>query len=137
MFDPTLTPEQDRLVETARRFAADKIVPHAIEWDSREEFPTPVFKEAWELGLMNVEIPEAYGGLGLHTIDDCLISEELAYGCAAVATSVMCNHLGALPLHDRRHRRAEEEVARAADQRVLLRAATAAASPTPAPTSPA
>src|SRR5262249_35215049 len=25
-------------------------------------------------------------------------SEELAYGCAAVATSVMCNHLGALPL---------------------------------------
>jgi acyl-CoA dehydrogenase len=98
MFDPTLTPEQDRLVETARRFAADKIVPHAIEWDSREEFPTPVFKEAWELGLMNVELPEAYGGLGLHTTDGCLVSEELAYGCAAVATSVMCNHLGALPL---------------------------------------
>ena len=98
MFDPTLTPEQDRLVETTRRFAADRIVPHAIEWDSREEFPTPVFKEAWELGLMNVELPEAYGGLGLHTTDGCLISEELAYGCAAVATSVMCNHLGALPL---------------------------------------
>ena len=98
MFDPTLTPEQEGLIETARRFAADKIIPHAIEWDSREEFPTPVFKEAWELGLMNVELPEAYGGLGLHTIDGCLISEELAYGCAAVATSVMCNHLGALPL---------------------------------------
>ena len=98
MFDPTLTPEQDRLVETTRRFAADRIVPHAIEWDSREEFPTPVFKEAWELGLMNVELPEAYGGLGLHTTDGCLVSEELAYGCAAVATSVMCNHLGALPL---------------------------------------
>jgi acyl-CoA dehydrogenase len=98
MFDPTLTPEQDRLVEMARRFAADRIVPHAIEWDSREEFPLPVFKEAWELGLMNVELPEAYGGLGLHTTDGCLISEELSYGCAAVATSVMCNHLGALPL---------------------------------------
>src|SRR5262245_27214031 len=98
MFDPTLTPEQDRLVETARRFSADKIIPHAIEWDSREEFPTAVFKEAWELGLMNVELPEAYGGLGLHTIDGCLISEELAYGCAGIATSVMCNHLGALPL---------------------------------------
>jgi acyl-CoA dehydrogenase len=98
MFDPTLTHEHDGPVAIARRFAADRIVPHAIEWDSREEFPLPVFKEAWELGLMNVELPEAYGGLGLHTTDGCLISEELSYGCAAVATSVMCNHLGALPL---------------------------------------
>ena len=98
MFDPTLTTEQDQLVETARRFAAEKIVPHATEWDKHEEFPTAVFKEAWELGLMNVEIPEAYGGLGLHTVDGCLVSEELSFGCSAVATSIMCNHLGALPL---------------------------------------
>jgi acyl-CoA dehydrogenase len=98
MFDPTLAPEQEQLVETARRFVAEKIIPHAIEWDKREESPTAVFKEAWELGLMNVELPEAYGGLGLHTVDGCLISEELAFGCAGVATSIMCNHLGALPL---------------------------------------
>jgi len=98
MFDPTLTPEQEQLIQTARRFVADSIIPHATEWDSREQFPTPVFQQAWELGLMNVEIPEAYGGLGLHTMDGCLIAEELAFGCAAVATSVMCNHLGALPL---------------------------------------
>ena len=98
MFDPTLTPEQDQLVETARRFAAEKIIPHATDWDTRSEFPTAVFKEAWELGLMNVELPETYGGVGLHTFDGCLISEELAYGCSAIATSIMCNHLGALPL---------------------------------------
>ena len=98
MFDPTLSPEQEQLVETARRFAAQKIIPHAIEWDRDEEFPTAVFKEAWELGLMNVELPEAYGGVGLHTFDGCLVSEELAFGCAGIATSVMCNHLGALPL---------------------------------------
>jgi acyl-CoA dehydrogenase len=98
MFDPTLTKEQDLLIETARRFAAERITPNAIEWDKREEFPTAVFKEAWELGLMNVELPESVGGLGLHTVDGCLVSEELAYGCAGIATSVMCNHLGALPL---------------------------------------
>lgn len=98
MFDPTLTSDQDLLVETARRFAAEHIIPHATEWDIRGEFPTHVFKAAWELGLMNVELPEAYGGVGLHTFEGCLVSEELAYACSAIATSVMCNHLGALPL---------------------------------------
>ena len=98
MFDPTLTPEQEQLVETARRFAAEKLIPFATEWDIKAEFPLPVFKEAWELGLINVELPDQYGGVGLHTFDGCLVSEELAFGCSAIATSIMCNHLGALPL---------------------------------------
>jgi acyl-CoA dehydrogenase len=98
MFDPTLTEEQELLVETARRFAAERLIPKATEWDIKEEFPTAVFEESWKLGLMNVELPEAYGGVGLHTFDGCLVSEELAYGCSAIATSIMCNHLGALPL---------------------------------------
>ena len=98
MFDPTLTEEQEQLVQTARRFAAERLIPNATEWDRKEEFPTHVFEEAWQLGLMNVELPEAYGGVGLHTVEGCLVSEELAYGCAAIATSIMCNHLGSLPL---------------------------------------
>lgn len=98
MFNPTLTEEQEQLVQTARRFAAEKLIPNATEWDRNEEFPTKVFQEAWQLGLMNVELPEQYGGIGLHTFDGCLVSEELAFGCAAVATSIMCNHLGSLPL---------------------------------------
>lgn len=98
MFNPTLTEEQEQLVLTARRFAADRLVPNAGEWDRDETFPTPVFEEAWQLGLMNVELPDTYGGVGLHTFEGCLVSEELAFGCSAVATSIMCNHLGALPL---------------------------------------
>ena len=35
--------EQEQLVETARRFVAEKIIPHAIEWDRNEESPTAVF----------------------------------------------------------------------------------------------
>jgi acyl-CoA dehydrogenase len=98
MFDPTLTEAQEALIETARRFAADKIVPVAGKYDESGEFPTDVLNEAWELGLMNVEVPEAYGGLELTTTDGCLIAEELSYGCSAIATSIMANHLGALPL---------------------------------------
>ena len=98
MFDPTYTEEQTALVDTARKFTRETVVPQAHHYDEKEEFPTPIFQAAWDLGLMNVELPEAYGGLGLHTLDGCLVAEELAYGCPAVATSILCNHLGSLPL---------------------------------------
>lgn len=98
MFNPSLTEEQQALIETARKFTRDSIIPVAGELDEEEKFPVDLFRQAWELGLMNVELPEAYGGLDLSTLDGCLMAEELAYGCAAIATSIMCNHLGALPL---------------------------------------
>jgi acyl-CoA dehydrogenase len=98
MFNPQISEEQRQLIDTARKFTAEKIIPVAGEYDEQEKFPVEIFREAWELGLMNVEIPETYGGLGLGTVDGCLLSEELAYGCPAIATSMMCNHLGALPL---------------------------------------
>jgi acyl-CoA dehydrogenase len=40
------------------------IIPQAHEYDEAEKFPVPIFNAAFELGLMNVELPEAYGGLG-------------------------------------------------------------------------
>lgn len=98
MFDPSYTEEQSALVETARKFAAESIIPVAGEYDEKGEHPTDVFKAAWELGLMNVEVPGEYGGLGLSTLEGCLIAEELAYGCAGIGTSIMCNHLAMLPL---------------------------------------
>ncbi|MEM7157804.1 MAG: acyl-CoA dehydrogenase family protein [Myxococcota bacterium] len=98
MFDPSYTEEQQALVDTARKFAAEHIIPVAGEYDEKGEHPDEVFKAAWELGLMNVEVPEDYGGLGLSTLEGCLIAEQLAYGCAGISTSIMCNHLGLLPL---------------------------------------
>ena len=98
MFNFAISDEQQQLIDTARKFAAEHIIPVAGEYDESEKFPTEVFQKAFELSLMNVEIPEDYGGLGLGTVDGCLIAEELAYGCTGMSTSIMCNHLGALPL---------------------------------------
>jgi acyl-CoA dehydrogenase len=97
-FDLTLTEEQDALVQTAREFAKKEIVPVAGKLDESGEFPRDILKRAWATGLMNVEIPEAYGGLGLGCLEHCLILEEIAYGCAGVNTSLAGNVLGALPL---------------------------------------
>ena len=58
------------------------------------QYPFPIIKRAWELGLMNSHIPEDCGGMGLGIFDSCLITEELAYGCTGVQTAIEANSLG-------------------------------------------
>ena len=98
MFDLTLTDEQNDLVQTARDFAKAEIVPVAGHLDEEGAFPHAICRKAFELGLMNLEVPEAYGGLGLSCLSHTLIDEEIAYGCAGVNTTMAGNMLGALPL---------------------------------------
>jgi acyl-CoA dehydrogenase len=93
-----LSEEQQALQDTARRFARDEVAPVAGEHDRTGEFPRALIRKAWELGLSNCVVPEAYGGLGLSKVSTCLITEEIAWGCAGVATSVMCNDLGLTPI---------------------------------------
>jgi acyl-CoA dehydrogenase len=97
-FDLDYTDEQNALVQTARDFARKEIVPVAGKLDEHGTFPREIMKKAWELGLLNPEVPEAYGGLGLSCLDHCLILEEIAYGCAGVNTTCAGNMLGSMPL---------------------------------------
>jgi acyl-CoA dehydrogenase len=96
--DLSLTEEQEALVATAREFTRKEIIPRAGHYDETGEFPTEIFKKAWETGLMNIEIPEEYGGLGGSCLDNCLVQEEVAFGCAGINTSMAANSLGATPL---------------------------------------
>src|SRR5512146_1292569 len=96
--DLSLSEEQDALVQTAREFARKEIIPRAAHYDETGEFPREIFKKAWETGLMNVEIPEAYGGLGGSCLDNCLVQEEMSFGCSGINTSMASNSLGATPL---------------------------------------
>lgn len=98
MLEFTLSEEQKALTDMAHRFAKEKIVPIAAECDQKGEFPGDVFKEAWELGLVNPTIPEQYGGPGMHELDNCLIAEELAWGCIGIETTIMANTLGLTPI---------------------------------------
>ena len=45
---------------------------------------------------MNSQLPEKYGGAGASYVDGVLIGEELAWGCAAIATTLGTNELAAL-----------------------------------------
>ncbi len=92
------TPEQNALRETARRYANEVITPVAAAYDRSGEFPRPEIEKAWELGLMNECIPEAYGGLGLGVIEMGILAEEIASGCAGFWTSTAVNNLGLTPI---------------------------------------
>lgn len=96
--DFSLTEEQQALVDTAREFAKKEITPKAAHFDETGEFPREIFKKAWDTGLMNIEIPEAFGGLGGSCLDNCLVQEELAYGCLGMNTSIAANSLGSMPI---------------------------------------
>ena len=97
-FDLNLTEEQQALARTAREFARREIIPVAGQLDETGAFPAEIVRKAWEIGLSGVEIPEAYGGLGLSCLDHCLVLEELSYGCLAVNTTIAAGLLGALPI---------------------------------------
>lgn len=98
MLSFALTPEQQQLRETARRFAVDEIIPVAPRYDEEETFPEPVCRSAWELGLMNSEVPQEYGGLGLGVLDTCILQEQLNYGCSGIANACAANGLASHPL---------------------------------------
>ncbi len=93
-----LSDEQLVLQDTARRFAQEEIAPVAAEYDEGAKFPREIIEKAWNLGLSSTAIPDAYGGVGLSIFDSCLVTEEVAWGCAGFATSIMCNDLGLMPI---------------------------------------
>lgn len=98
MIDFSLTEEQQALVSMARRFARERIMPVAAQADRDSVYPAGVFEAAWEAGLVNPTVPEAFGGLGLGELDNTLITEELAYGCSGIQTSITANTLAATPV---------------------------------------
>ena len=98
MVDFTLTDEQIALREMAHDFAAKEIRPVAWEFDKEGTWPQAILEKAWELGLMNSHVPEAYGGPGVSYLEGCLIEEELCWGCSGIGTSIGANGLATAPL---------------------------------------
>ena len=98
MVDFTLTEEQEMLVELARIFANDELIPNAEEWDRNGIFPEAAIDKARELGLLNCTIPQQYGGLGLSYFDEVMINEELGRGDPGFATITGVTMLACHPL---------------------------------------
>jgi len=98
MIEFSLTDEQKQLQQLARDFTRREIMPIATEYDQKEELPWQIVEKAHELGLLNASVPEHAGGLGLGMLDECIIGEEIAYGCMGIYTVLMASELGITPI---------------------------------------
>src|SRR4029077_14204395 len=93
-----LSDEQKELRALARDFAEREIRPIEAEHDADMRHPADLIVHAHEVGLMNLNVPEEYGGPGLSAFDSMLVGEELYWGCSGIGTSITANGLGAGPV---------------------------------------
>jgi acyl-CoA dehydrogenase len=93
-----LTPEQQELQKKARDFAIKHVLPVAAYYDEKDETPISVLQAAFEAGITNGDIPEAYGGKGYGIVEGVIITEEISAACPGIATSVFDNSLGMEPV---------------------------------------
>ena len=94
-----LSDEQVLLRESVRRFAVEVVAPRAKEIDASGEFPLDFYRQAGELGLAGVCVPEELGGAGMDMVAYCLAIEEVSRVCASsgvilsVNNSLVCDPL--------------------------------------------
>src|SRR5437879_2682452 len=99
MVDFDLTDEQRLMQKTAHEFAEREMRPLALEYDRKGTVPWEVIRKAHALSLGTAFIPEAYGGGGIDsTLTHVIVTEELNWGCAGMATGLIGAGLAYLPI---------------------------------------
>ena len=82
-----LDEELEMIREQFRRFAVEKVEPHAHEWHLNDELiPMEIIEELAEMGVFGLTIPEEYGGFGLSKASMVVVSEELSRGYIGVGS---------------------------------------------------
>ena len=99
MIDFELTEEQRAAIDMAHDFALNELRPIAAEWDQKGELPQDlILPKACQAGLTSAGIPEEFGGGGLDPLTSAMVFEEMAWGCAGLATSIGANNLATAPI---------------------------------------
>ncbi len=87
-----LTENQRMIQEMTRDFAKQRVLPYRNEWDDKEHFPIDILKEAGELGLLGVLVPEEYGGSGMGYLEYVSVLTELGKVCGGFGLSVAAHN---------------------------------------------
>lgn len=93
LFNPT--EEHKMLRETVRSFTTNNVEPQALEYDRKEKFNFPLFKQLGELGLLGITVPTEFGGSEMDAVSAVIAHEELSYSdpgfCLAyLAHAMLC-----------------------------------------------
>ncbi|HXF48962.1 MAG TPA: acyl-CoA dehydrogenase family protein [Verrucomicrobiae bacterium] len=102
--DCLMTPERfsdevKTIAETARDFMLKKVVPKSEALEKKEEgLMVALFKECGSLGLLGIEVPEEYGGLGMGKVASAAASEEIGRQASFAVTFGGHTGIGSLPI---------------------------------------
>jgi len=82
-----LDEELEMIRDQFRRYADDRVVPHAHDWHLKDELiPMEIIEELAEMGVFGLTIPEEFGGLGMSKASMVVVSEELSRGYIGVGS---------------------------------------------------
>lgn len=98
--DFDLTQEQQMIKKTIKEFADKVVAPGAIDRDRSKAFPTEIFKQLSNMGMMGLPFDEKYGGAGADTTSFAIVTEELSRACASTGITYSAHiSLGGAPLN--------------------------------------
>lgn len=94
-----LTPEQKLWKQAVYDFVAREVKPLARETDEKAAFNWHAVKKMGPLGLLGLNVPEAYGGAGVDAVSAAIAIEALGWGCGSTALAIAAhNGLGCAPI---------------------------------------
>ena len=82
-----LPEEVEAIRETVHRWAQERVKPLAAEIDRSNAFPSELWREMGDLGLLGITVDEEYGGTGLGYLAHAVAVEEIARASASVSLS--------------------------------------------------
>ncbi len=93
------TDEQKMIAETTRDFIDNEVMPKADEIEKKiKELSVGLLRKAGEIGLLGVDIPEEYGGLGLDKTSSMLVAENVGKSGSWAVTFGAHTGIGTLPI---------------------------------------
>ena len=101
VFTPERTTEEHRLIaQTAQQFVDNEVLPVLDRLEQKDwALARDLIKRAAGLGLLGVDVPETYGGVGLDKVSSLIVSERMARSASFGATWGATANLTVIPLH--------------------------------------
>jgi alkylation response protein AidB-like acyl-CoA dehydrogenase len=94
-----LTEEQKLWRDSVHVFVTKEVKPKARDVDERAEFNAEAVAKMGPLGLLGLNVPEAFGGAGVDAVSAAIAVEQLGWGCGSTALAIAAhNGLGCAPI---------------------------------------
>jgi alkylation response protein AidB-like acyl-CoA dehydrogenase len=100
LFTPEKLTDEHRLIgRTAREFVQNEILPVLDKLEAKDwALARRLVQRGGDLGLLGVDVPEAYGGVGLDKVSSLVVSEKMAVSASFGATFGAHANLTVIPL---------------------------------------